>query len=668
LDLDPKVRTRRRVLRFFVPLCVALVAVAALSAAIAGQLRSRTAVDRLLERGAEGIAGIGLPMTWGMTTAVGDLEILARHEAVATLPETPDEATIDRIGQVLLAVSDARETYAQVRWIDATGQEQVRVERADGASVCVADLQNKAHRYYFREASELAQGQTWVSPLDLNVERGEVEAPWVPMIRLARPVVTASGERRGVFVLNYRVGPVLDRFRLAGGHLVQSAHLVDDRGHWLVAPSADDEWGFMFERDDRTLAGHDADAWAAMQARPIGQVQTGEGAYTWRRIDALDPSSMTDASLVTSDGRDIRWTAYSFVARAELAAVARSAWVEVLGFVGLALLVGLLVAALAAWALARRWLARAALREADFVFRSAADGILVFGADRRVRSVNPAWASTVGMGRADVIGRAASDVFDATEPETLASMWDLLARDGAFSGRLAAQSGDGAVVPLQVSMSRIADDDGSNERYVCVTHDASALVAREAVLERLASRDALTGLPNRAAFAETVRRDLDRAAEAGVNVAVLFVDLDGFKAVNDALGHAAGDDVLVAVAERIEDTTRSTDTAARLGGDEFVVSCFDVASPDAVRRVARRIVDRVVGDIPTRSGSASVGASVGVAWTSRPDRATVDRLLEAADAAMYRAKAGEPGSDIVIARCCDGGGGSTVGAQQSAAE
>lgn len=157
-------------------------------------------------------------------------------------------------------------------------------------------------------------------------------------------------------------------------------------------------------------------------------------------------------------------------------------------------------------------------------------------------------------------------------------------------------------------------------------------------LRRQALEDPLTRLPNRAALIGELGRALDRARAGGPGVALLFLDLDGFKAVNDRFGHAAGDDLLVQVAGRITGCLRADDVVARLGGDEFVVVCADGGRRDDALRLATRIAAAVAAPVVLAAGSARVSASIGVALTG-DGRTPADALLMQADAAMYRAKA-----------------------------
>jgi diguanylate cyclase (GGDEF)-like protein len=159
------------------------------------------------------------------------------------------------------------------------------------------------------------------------------------------------------------------------------------------------------------------------------------------------------------------------------------------------------------------------------------------------------------------------------------------------------------------------------------------------VASHRAAHDALTGLPNRATLAERLRHALQRVKRSQGNVAVLFVDLDRFKEVNDHLGHAAGDEVLRTVAARIDAGLRPGDTVARFGGDEFVVVCEDLGGADDALEVAERLRASLARPIPLASGKqAGITASIGVALPDRPDR-TAEMLLQAADRAMYEVKA-----------------------------
>jgi diguanylate cyclase (GGDEF)-like protein len=180
----------------------------------------------------------------------------------------------------------------------------------------------------------------------------------------------------------------------------------------------------------------------------------------------------------------------------------------------------------------------------------------------------------------------------------------------------------------------------ASERSAAAELAADLPAVREArtrdALAKLALRDGLTGLPNRALLLDRIELALADLRRRGGNVCVLFIDLDGFKAVNDTLGHDAGDEVLVEVAARLRRGVRASDTVARLGGDEFVIVCPEDADAAAVEQLAERLRAALAEPVAIHGGSCSVTASIGIA--AADDASTPAEALRAADAAMYRAK------------------------------
>lgn len=183
------------------------------------------------------------------------------------------------------------------------------------------------------------------------------------------------------------------------------------------------------------------------------------------------------------------------------------------------------------------------------------------------------------------------------------------------------------VAPLSVLGRLVA----AAYRNACITQELEATSKK---FQHMASHDALTGLPNRASLIEFLNWRM--ASPRGGNVAVLFLDLDGFKEVNDSLGHEAGDEVLVAIAKRLTESMRRGDLVARLAGDEFVIVMPDVPDQNVPRALATRICNTVAEPIQTSHGMARVGASIGVALSA--SNVAADVLLRRADAAMYRVK------------------------------
>jgi diguanylate cyclase (GGDEF)-like protein/PAS domain S-box-containing protein len=316
---------------------------------------------------------------------------------------------------------------------------------------------------------------------------------------------------------------------------------------------------------------------------------------------------------------------------------------------GIALLLVLVGAALAVRFGLRRASEQSAVdverRRLEALFAASPVGIMESGPDRVIVAVNDALASMLGYDAAELIGVNAADLVVGGAPEV----------DDVVAGRLAAYTRDrvyrsksGTLVPALVSVIAARSAAGEVVDVIAFVVDQreqqAALVALQAAeqqLRQLALHDELTGLPNRRLLLERLSHALTvaRAGRSGSTVvALLFLDLDGFKPVNDSLGHAAGDQLLCDVALALCIAVRPTDTVARVGGDEFVV-LLD-SGGGAAADVAARLTSVVRRDLPVPGGYLSVSASVGVASAdlSVEPGVSAEQLLARADAAMYRAK------------------------------
>ena len=196
---------------------------------------------------------------------------------------------------------------------------------------------------------------------------------------------------------------------------------------------------------------------------------------------------------------------------------------------------------------------------------------------------------------------------------------------------------DGRTVTCEWFNSALVAPDGQVSSVMSLVEDVSARVEAQNQLRRLALHDALTGLPNRNAFSERLAGSLARASRSQNPVVLLFIDLDGFKRVNDDYGHASGDEVLCEVARRLLLAVRETDVVARMGGDEFVVLLDTEVAPNTPERVCARIFSLLATPIEFSNGRADIGASIGVAKHS-PAAGPAEDLLKSADSAMFEAK------------------------------
>lgn len=282
------------------------------------------------------------------------------------------------------------------------------------------------------------------------------------------------------------------------------------------------------------------------------------------------------------------------------------------------------------------------LRLAASVFDFSHDGIIVTDMGGKIVEVNPSFSRITGYQRHEAIGQESrllvAHISDGEQSEAIwEEIWQRIAETGGWRGEISNRRKSGDVYPALLSIAAIQDDQGQVQRYIWVFSDISQIKEHQAELHRVAHYDALTGLPNRRLLADRLHQAIARSHRQDSVLAVCFLDLDGFKEVNDQLGHDVGDRVLIAVSHQIQGVLRGEDTLARLGGDEFVILLNDTGSDE----VCFQVLDRVLAAIATATieidSSISLSGSIGVTLFPR-DESDADVLLRHADQAMYRAK------------------------------
>ncbi|MDX1567723.1 MAG: EAL domain-containing protein [Longimicrobiales bacterium] len=268
--------------------------------------------------------------------------------------------------------------------------------------------------------------------------------------------------------------------------------------------------------------------------------------------------------------------------------------------------------------------------------RSPAAITIVSLKDGRILDVNHRFQELFGWRREEAVGETADSLGLWAHGEDRDRLWERVASEGRIHGlRTTLRTRDGEA--REVDLSAEVQTLGSEKTLLTAFHDVTAQAATTGELQRMALYDSLTGLPNRDLFRDRLQHALDRAGREGQGVAVLFVDLDGFKAVNDSLGHEAGDEVLELVAQRILGAVRDEDTVARLGGDEFTVILEKDPSRSGAEAVARRIRAAMLPPFQLRGRTVHLTASIGIAIT-RSGNVTAQELVHSSDMAMYGAK------------------------------
>jgi len=462
-----------------------------------------------------------------LNSAFCDLFFLAAQNELRAAIEFDDPEHLAKMATEYLSLSGTKETYDQIRYLDEDGQEIVRVNFNKGKPTLVSadQLQNKGRRYYFTDAFKLAEGEVFVSPLDLNIEHGEVELPYKPMLRFATPICDLKGNKRGVVLLNYLGDVLLEQMKQAERLVMGHTMLLNRDGYWLLSPDSEQTWGFMFEDGKEMTFAHSYPAAAKdVFGQEAGQIRTDAGLFSFTTVypliegvrsstGAAEAFQSSDQSLASDE---YFWKIVSFVPQDELAAFSDELAIN-LTIIGSAIL----------------------------VFVGIASWVFASGITRR-RSF-------------------------------------------------------------------------------------------QAKLYDLAHFDPLTGLPNRSLFFDRLGQSHKYAKRYRQSFGIMYVDLDGFKQVNDTLGHDAGDELLIEVARRLRKVSRESDTVARLGGDEFMLILPEVDEHENAKIVATKVIAAIRQPYMLEAGEARISASVGLSLYPHDGEQLPD-LIHLADQAMYACK------------------------------
>lgn len=276
-------------------------------------------------------------------------------------------------------------------------------------------------------------------------------------------------------------------------------------------------------------------------------------------------------------------------------------------------------------------------RLAAAVFEAARESILVTDAQGYIVAVNPAFTDASGYTEAEVLGKKPNLLKSDQQPDAYyAAVWRTIVKEGAWQGEFWNRRKDGEFYLVLATISQVHNPSGDVVNYVSISTDITQQKAAEQQIEHLAYYDALTDLPNRMLLAQRAELALALAERHQTPIALLFLDLDHFKNVNDSLGHAEGDALLIQVAVRLKNVFRQSDTVCRLGGDEFVVLLPDIGPHEAPQLVEKAIT---VFREPFMVASHRLGITISIGVALYPqDGANFDELLKNADTALYRAK------------------------------
>lgn len=357
-----------------------------------------------------------------LARAVSDLRVMAKLPSLGAYALDRDRKEGQRVAQHFSILAEEKQFYDQLRFLDARGKELVRVNYRNGRAEVVPDsaLQDKSDRYYFKETWSLARDGVYISPLDLNVENGQIETPWQSMLRVGAPVFDEAGVKRGVVIINYKGDKLLQDFR---NSFSSHGMLLNSDGYWLSSPSHKHEWNFMFGKMD-SFASQYAVEWSRISKQNHGSLTTDGGMFIFSTIYSPTYSKQSSPEAINppaldADGTDpspALWKIVSFVSEAELSSRRlSSSWFWYAYFSGLILL-GVATAIQTLNRIKQRRL-HERIADSDKLRKEITDtigeGVLVLDTTGRITFANPEAERLLGWPIQELIGQTVHDRFCA---------------------------------------------------------------------------------------------------------------------------------------------------------------------------------------------------------------------------------------------------------------
>jgi PAS domain S-box-containing protein len=572
-----------------------------------------------------------------LSAIISDVGYLARQESLQQMLNLARPVDRSRLAADYLAFATHKTVYDQVRFIDADGREVVRIDFNNGRPRIVpdAELQEKVDHPYIHEMLRLQAGQLYASTLDLNVERGTVEQPPKPTIRMGAPVFDAEGRKRGIVVVNYLAQPLLERVKTLRSYARGEMWLLNPQGYWLIGPRAEDEWAFMYpQRKDRTAALDYPVAWAQISGNP-GQMQflAPRGFFTSTRVHindlrGLSTVARTQAARVTAAES---WILVAHVPAATLddeTAALRSNYVIASGSMALLLV-------FVAWFSAQHWTARdqgeRAVRGSEARFRglldSAPDAIVITDRDGRIIFVNGQSERLFGYRRADMIDRKV----EMLVPERYRKD-HMLHRDGYINDPKPRQMGggmdlygvrrDGTEFPIAISLSSVDTEQG-----LAVFADIRDVTEQRAAERKLQELNERLGRDN--AELESLNKELEAFSySVSHDLRAPLRAVDGF---SQALLEDAGDKLdktgrqhltrVRAAAQRMGMLIDDLIKLARVTRTEMNVEPVDLSA------IARTVAEELKQSAPSRQVEIEVAPGLNAQGDPRLLRVALENLL-----------------------------------------
>ena len=574
---------------------------------------------------------------------VSDVLHLSNTKDLPILLEEKDVRNSKKdISDRLLQFMYYKPMYEQLRLIDMQGVEKLRISNTNThpAFITPNHLQNKENSSYVQEALKLSKHEVYVSKIDLNMEHQKTNLPYIPTMRILTTIYDASQQVKGFLILNLNFEKFFNDILALNTSSMNQTYLANDKGHWLFAPNKEDSWLFMYHDIKNQVQSFSPQLWTAMQNNPSGYAEDINSLKNYKMINftqEIHNSNMQhNKETLTKKSLLHLWLIHD-ISNAD---VKEKVWENVYKGLPYMIFGTFLLAVMSMYLITiyrRMKDTNESLKIIETSFENSDDGLLITDQNMTILRVNSKFETITGYKTVELIGNTPNILSSGwTDENIYKNMLKSLEKYLYWEGEILDRRKDGTIYQESLRIIALTNEHNKTTHYLGIIRDITENKQAQERIQKLAFKDTLTELPNRQLLLDRVGHAIENSKRYQYSTALIFIDLDDFKIINDSAGHMTGDRVLIEVANRLQTRLRHSDTLARIGGDEFVV-LLEKVDQTIVLHTMERLLQSLSDSIMIDEQKYFISASIGTASYPQ-DGKDVATLFSNADTAMYTAK------------------------------
>ena len=581
------------------------------------------------------------------TSIITDLLFLSEQNELHSFIENPDLYIKSLIMLEYEFMLKSKKVYNQIRYINEMGDVIAGANYKNGETTINTSKDNLSKEEFFIESMDLKKGEVFTSPIVFVGEgTGNVESI-KPVIRFATLVYSSEDESKGVVLLDYLAEDLLKKLQITSDESDDSLFFTYADGSYILYPQNEMKNSY----DTNILNGDPFPvdfplAWEQISSNKEGQFVNEMGVFTFDSlnpeliINQLDLKDLGFSGLAISPEMDKEheMKIISYYPMEKINEARNILIKKNLGYLGIGMPVILFVSFIAARLSLLQKQTEEALNLTSKVFDSTKEGMFITNVGTKFINVNHSLSLLTGYSRGELLGKTPDFLIPEIQKEDFHEiMMKNLKQNKEWEGELIFIKKDKTPFYASVSVSSMLDENEKVANYIAVVNDITEKKNAEKYLQFLATHDVLTQLPNRAMLYDRINLAISKSKDHGQNAAVFFIDIDGFKNVNDTYGHQTGDLVLKEIAKRLKNNIRDGDTIARISGDEFACVFEKITTPEAAKKIGEKLLGKLKSVYKIQDNLISISASIGISLFP-DDGEKAENLLLKADQAMYEIK------------------------------